>query len=182
MITYCIIFGALMIKAKSKIECPICHKSLNVTILPYNTSNYGEIIITVIFCLSCGYRDVSITSSKSSNPKRIIFKIKDRKDLSVRIIKSETCTISIPELDIAIKPCSKSQIMVTNVEGLLNWIKGLILEAEIILEPNENKLKCLEIIKKIDDVINGKHGLTIILEDINGNSILLSDKAKVESY
>ena len=171
-----------MDKNSYKIECPICHKSIDVTILPYDTPNYGEILIMIIFCSSCGYKDISITSSKSSNPKRIVFKIESKDDLFIRVIKSETCTVSIPELSVIIEPCQKSQIMVTNVEGLLSWIKDLTLKTGIVLESDEDKLKCLEIAKKIDDAINGKYNLTIILEDTNGNSILLSDKAKVESY
>lgn len=171
-----------MENSNSKIECPVCHKFMDFIAFPYNTPNYGEILIMIISCPSCNYKDVSITSFKSSNPKRIIFKVENKDDLFVRVIKSETCTVSIPELNIVIEPCSKSQIMVTNIEGLLNWIKDLILEAKVILESDEGKLKCLEIVRKIDDTINGRYILTIILEDTSGNSILLSDKANVESY
>ncbi len=165
-----------------RIDCPICNRPIDFTIFPYNTPNYGEILIMIISCSSCNYKDVSITSFKSSNPKRIIFRVENKEDLFIRVIKSETCIVSIPELDVVIEPCSKSQIMVTNVEGLLNWIKDLVLRTEVILESNESRLKCLEIVKKIDDTINGKHILTVILEDISGNSILLSDKADVENY
>jgi zinc finger protein len=171
-----------MDKNSYKIECPICREPVNVTILPYDTPNYGEILIMIISCSSCGYKDISITSFRSSNPKRVVFRIESKDDLFARVIKSETCTVSIPELNVVVEPCQKSQIMVTNVEGLLSWIKDLILKTEVVLESDESKLKCLEIAKKIDDAINGKYNLTIILEDISGNSILLSDKAKVESY
>lgn len=172
--------GVLM--NESKVECPICCELANITTFLYDAPNYGEILIGIVTCPSCGYKDVSITSSRSTNPKRIVFKIKNEKDLLVRVIKSETCIVSIPELDVVIEPGFKSQIMITNIEGLLNWIKDLILRAEVLLESDESKLKCLEIVEKIDAVIRGEHSLTIILEDTSGNSMLLSDRAKVEEY
>ena len=81
-------------------------------------------------CEKCGYKtnEVKSGSGFSDKGKKITLKVKNTIDLSRDVLKSETCSIEIPELDLetgAMAVCGKF----TTVEGLLTDLKTMMIES-----------------------------------------------------
>ena len=94
----------------------------------------------------------------------------------MRIVKSSDATVKIPHI-ITIESGPASEGYVTNVEGLLQNIKKIIesnMESE---EDDDAKNKARNMIKKLNKVLVGREPLKIIIEDPNGHSAIISDKA-----
>ena len=74
-------------------------------------------------CAACGYRDNEIKSGGaiSEHGKRITLKVEDSEDLSRDILKSETCGLEIPEIDLVLQPGTLGGRF-TTLEGLLTQV------------------------------------------------------------
>ncbi len=132
---------------------------------------------------SCKFKfnDTIILSSKE--PCLYSIKIETKKDLNSRIIKSSSCTIEIPELGIIVEPGSQSQSYITNIEGLLKKIEGIITYITNIEKDNKEKYtKGLYLKKKIENIINNpkleNESITVTLKDPFGNSKIINQKVK----
>ena len=74
-------------------------------------------------CDKCGYRDNEVKSGAaiSDQGKRITLKVEDREDLSRDILKSESCGMSIPEIDLELRAGTLGGRF-TTLEGILEQI------------------------------------------------------------
>lgn len=159
----------------SEIECPICKSKMvnqySTTDIPY----FGEIIIFTLICNNCGFKRTDLFSVYEKDPKRYIFKYNNEKDLRIRVIRSGSCTIKIPELGSIIEPGAESEGYITNIEGILNRINDILDMIEKQDQDEASLEKINEIRNKIFESIKGKFEFTLILEDPSGNSAIISD-------
>ncbi|KAI0313278.1 zf-ZPR1-domain-containing protein [Amylostereum chailletii] len=90
---------------------------LLLTSIPY----FREVIIMSFRCEHCGFSNNEIQSAGSIRPEGVVYtaRVLSRADLDRQIVKSETCTVTIPEFELTIPP-SKGQL--TNIEGLIRDI------------------------------------------------------------
>jgi zinc finger protein len=110
-------------------------------------------------------------------PMEYTFKVKSKKDLNVRVIKSSTGTIELPELGIIIEPGSFSEAFVTNIEGIFVRAAEVIKQADRFSD-NESKKEIAEkLLKRIEKIREGNGEATIIIKDPMGNSSIVSDNA-----
>ena len=147
--------------------------------LPY----VGKSYLYSIFCKNCGYRKRDIILLEIKEPRRYIITISNPEDLCIKIIRSHTARIILPEVGIEINPGAAAEMFINNVEGLIQKVLEVVEMAKRFneREGNEEGVKNAEmIISYLNEVLNGKKKLTIIIEDKFGNSAILSDKAKVE--
>ncbi|KIK21613.1 hypothetical protein PISMIDRAFT_103820 [Pisolithus microcarpus 441] len=74
-------------------------------------------------CEHCRYRDNEVKSGAAifEKGKRITLKIEDCEDLSKDILKSETCGLTIPEIDLALQRGTLGGLFAT-VEGILEQV------------------------------------------------------------
>ncbi|KAH9992778.1 zf-ZPR1-domain-containing protein [Russula compacta] len=94
---------------------------LLLTSIPY----FHEVILMSFRCEHCGFSNNEIQSAGVIRPEGTIYtaRILSRQDLNRQIVKSETCTVTIPEYELTI-PDSKGQL--TTVEGIIqNVIRDL---------------------------------------------------------
>lgn len=94
-------------------------------------------------------------------------------DMSVRVVRSKHSTVRILELEVTITPGPSSEGCISNVEGVLNRIKDVLM-----MFPNSEKSSVLR--KKIEMAMNGREILHLEIEDPTGNSAILSKKASIE--
>ncbi len=158
------------------VNCPVCGRELKVNTVLYDTPFFGKVLITTIVC-ECGFKHADSIVSEIKEPTR--FKVKINKEtLYDKVIRSTSGTIRIPEIGVDVEPGPASQAFITNVEGVLMRIRDIVEMAKRWNSDNEEAVKrCDEILKRIDDTINGKDELTLILEDPFGNSLILSNNA-----
>jgi zinc finger protein len=119
-----------------------------------------------------GFNNAEIQSAGQIQPRgsKYIFKVTEVEDLNRRIIKSDSCVISFPELDFEV-PAQRGTL--TNIEGLLTTA----LDELSMLQP-QRLVAAPETYDKIDAFIRrgrefsvGKVlPFTVILDDTAGNS------------
>ncbi|RAP54150.1 MAG: hypothetical protein BZ137_03835 [Methanosphaera sp. rholeuAM130] len=165
-------------------DCPVCgsKKTLEVKNITENIPYFGDILETSVYCTSCGYQESDNISLEQNDPSRYTLTISSDK-LSTRVAKSQTATITIPELGIKVEPGPKSQGYVSNVEGILSRFEEAVIRAiklegdNIDVDVQENALNIIELITNIK---MGELETLMILEDPFGNSVIDDEDATRE--
>ena len=98
--------------------CMECGKQGITRLLPTYIPFFREVIVMSFSCPHCGNRNSEVQSAGEIQPKGCTYTIHitNKKDMNRQIIKSEFCTLSVPELQLQI-PARRGQI--TTVEGIL---------------------------------------------------------------
>lgn len=156
--------------------CDRCSKpvetKMKVTQIPY----FQEVIIMATHCESCGNRTNEVKSGSGIHEKgkKISLKLTDPTDLARDVLKTETCTVEIPELDLYIG----SGILggkFTTLEGLVTDIRE-DLKSNPFLSGDSSQSDRRALMEKLTDdltlVINGELQVTIVMDDPAGNSYL----------
>ena len=99
--------------------CMDCHKNGTTRMLLTSIPYFREVIVVSFHCDHCGNRNNEIQSAGEIQPKGCIYTvhITTPEDLNRQVVKSEWCTVSIPELQIEIPP-KKGQL--TTIEGIVS--------------------------------------------------------------
>ncbi len=161
--------------------CPSCNrKSLRINNSIISIPYFGEVLDFTILCSNCGYRRADIMPIEVKEPSRYSLNVESACDVSIRIVKSSTCTIRIPELGVTVEPGPLSEGYVSNIEGLLSRISKVI-SMGMKMGEDEEKRNGNELINRINKLIEGQETVCIILEDPLGYSAIASDKARKES-
>ena len=105
-------------------ECPACGKACTVNMKKVHVPHFKEVIIMATVCEHCGYRtnDVKTGGEIPEKGQRITLRIERVEDLSRDILKSETCSLKSPELDLEVQPGTLGGRF-TTVEGLLTQVR-----------------------------------------------------------
>nr|CAG4647076.1 EOG090X06TU [Megafenestra aurita]SVE92411.1 EOG090X06TU [Megafenestra aurita] len=159
-------------------NCPSCNvpcqTNMKVTNIPY----FKEVIIMATNCDACGHRTNEVKSGSGISEKgvKITLRITDPIDISRDVLKSETCSMSIPELDFEVGAGTLGGKF-TTLEGLLGAMKDQLTGHNPLVcgdsATTSVKERMKEFNQKLDDIIAGKtFGIHIILDDPAGNSYL----------
>lgn len=156
-------------------KCPYCGKKTFITMEAiHHVPHFGRLMLITLKCTHCGYKHNSVSHIDQNPPIRLRVVVKDPSDLNIKIIRSPTATIRIPELGIVIEPGPLAQGEITTIEGYLHRVLDLL---EALFEPKEVE-KVKDLLKK---AMNGKLLFTLIVEDPFGNSkVLCEDETKVK--
>jgi len=156
-------------------KCPYCGKeALHVIEALHEIPHFGPILLVTLKCSNCGYKHTSVSHVEQHAPLRIKIYVNSLEDLNIKIIRSPTATIRIPELGITIEPGPISQGEITTIEGYL-------LRVHEILKSLFNNKSHKDVIDKIEDTINGKVSFTFIIEDPFGNSaVIVQNRKKIK--
>ncbi len=160
-------------------RCPICGAkgTFRVRGRVDNIPYFGEIMETSAICTSCKFKHADVMSLGERPPTRHEFQITSEEDLKVRVVKSSTGTIKLPELGVTVEPGPASQGYVSNVEGVLDRVKEAIkLAIEKVDAPRRRRGEVK--IKKLDEVYVGERRVRLILMDPFGHSTIVDKRAK----
>ncbi len=160
--------------------CPSCSKEIEYLYQTENIPYFSDILIVSANCLSCGYRYVDTHLLKSEEPCRYEFFLSGAEDLSVRVIRSMTGTIKIPELGMQIDPGPACHGFVTNIEGVLDRIENVV-RGTLIWAENEERENATILLDQITRARAGVFPFTLIIEDPSGNSAIISERVKKTS-
>ncbi len=158
-----------MKKLAKHLFCPVCKKhglSVSEHIID-EPQFFPEGIIEIHYkCESCGFSATDVYPLKKGKPSKITFKVESLDELGVRVVKSSTATLTIPEIGGTIKPGEIAEGYITNVEGVLERFEKVFASEPAAL----SKLRQLK----------QEANFTLVLEDPGGNSRILSAKAVSE--
>lgn len=159
-------------------DCPICnaHQSMEVTtkteIIPY----FGEIMESTLLCSECGYKHADTICIDQKEPVKYTLLV-GKDNLNARVVKSQSTTITIPEIGLKVEPGPQSQGYVSNVEGVLKRFEKAVKTALSWTEEDHVKQNAVQILEDIERVKNGEKKVTLVLEDPFGHSIVMDDAA-----
>ena len=141
----------------------------------YDVDHFGAVLLTVATCQHCGYRHNDIMTLTNHQPLALTAKIKSVEDLNLRVIKSGTATLSIPEFKASITPGPYSEGYISNVEGILSKIEDAL--TFMLSTAKGQRLKKGEMmLKKIRSARDSNPRFTLVIKDPLGNSAIVSPK------
>jgi len=168
------------LKAITTSSCPICNAEITFDWETKDIPHFGEAMIIAGVCESCGFRVSDTILLSQGEPVRYAITIEEPADLNARVIRSTSGTIRIPELGIDVEPGPASEAYISNVEGVLQKVRDIVVFAtksamDAGAEENVRRGEC--ILERICRAMEGEGPLTVILEDPLGNSAIVSEKA-----
>jgi len=159
--------------------CPICgaagtfHMKGRVDNIPY----FGEIMSTSLNCSACKFKHADVMCLGEHEPTHQEFVISSEADMTVRVVRSSTGIVEIPELGVTIKPGPASEGYVSNVEGVLDRIQSTLKLAIKKAEPKKRE-RGKNLLKKIQAIRKGRLKVKLIITDPFGNSAIVDERVK----
>jgi zinc finger protein len=157
--------------------CPLC---ANVLTFKFSTDEipfFGEIMLVSASC-TCGFKYADTISLTEHEAARCEMKF-DSGDFAVRVIRSSSGTVQIPELGVTIEPSSASEAFVSNVEGVLRRVEEIVALATKWSSNDPSKFELgNHLLEMIDKVRRGEEGMTLVIDDPFGNSAIISPRAQ----
>lgn len=143
------------------------------TIIPH----FGKVEIMSFVCDSCGYKDRKVKSNYKSKlneneVEKIILKVKSKEDLSRQIIRSEFCSLEIPEIDFYSSQCDG---VFSTIEGILQNIHSQFTNSRIFSSSSNTSTIKTQLEKLINSLIvslDSGSSFDIILTDSSGSSLI----------
>ncbi|XP_064029243.1 zinc finger protein ZPR1 [Pogoniulus pusillus] len=157
-------------------NCPECNAPANTNMKLVQIPHFKEVIIMATNCDCCGHRTNEVKSGGAIEPQgtRITLRITDPSDMTRDVLKSETCSVEIPELEFELGMGALGGKF-TTLEGLLKDIRDLVERNPFTLGDSSvpgKAEKLQEFIGKLQEVIEGKTKAHFIMDDPAGNSYL----------
>lgn len=141
--------------------------------IPY----FGDVMYISANC-ECSFRFADTMILSSREPMRYEISVEAPEDLDARVIRSTSGTIRIPEMGIVIEPGTVSESYISNIEGILQRVQSVLLTASRWVKEDEDKFaRSQELMHMLEEVIEGRKKITVIIEDPLGNSAIISTKA-----
>jgi zinc finger protein len=159
-------------------QCPFCpEKKATLREEEIDIPHFGRVFVLSLQCGACGVNKSDVEPAERKEACKYIFEVNSEDDLSVKIVKSGEATVKIPHV-ITIEPGPASNGYVTNIEGLLQRVRGSIETAMESEDDPSSKKKAKNLLKKLTKVVLGREKLKIIIEDPSGHSCIVSEKAQ----
>ncbi|XP_037044909.1 zinc finger protein ZPR1 [Bradysia coprophila] len=172
-------------------ECKApCETNMKVTSIPH----FKDVVIMATNCDACGSRTNEVKSGGGIEDKGVKFEIaiQDREDMSRDVLKSDNCSLSIPELDCYVGPSALAGRF-TTVEGILEAMKDQLTSQGAVFRDSEDvqtKNRMDIFLNQLDEIKSGERNVTLILDDPSGNSYVqaltddgsLDERLKISKY
>ncbi|XP_044775291.1 zinc finger protein ZPR1 isoform X2 [Neomonachus schauinslandi] len=174
-------------------NCPECSAPAQTNMKLVQIPHFKEVIIMATNCENCGHRTNEVKSGGAVEPlgTKLTFHITDPLDLTRDVLKSETCSVEIPELEFELGMAILGGKF-TTLEGLLKDIQELVTKNPFTLGDSSNPgqmEKLQEFSRKLDQILQGNMKAHFIMNDPAGNSYLQNlyapeddPQMKVEHY
>lgn len=156
-------------------KCPECLQPCKTRMTMVEIPYFKEVLLMATTCDHCGYKtnEVKTGGAISLKGRRITLKLTGEEDLSRDILKSETCHLRIPEIDL--------ELQMGTLGGRFTTIEGLLTQVYTELEervpfssgdsaPEDKKIIFKALLDKIKAICSGEFLCTVVLEDPLANS------------
>jgi zinc finger protein len=159
-------------------DCPVCKTVGTVEFIskteeiPY----FGKIMESTIICSNCRYKHSDMICLEQKKPLKYSLEV-NKNNLNARVVKSQTATVTIPELGLKVEPGPKSQGYISNIEGVLKRFEDAVKTALNFVDDEESKINASEILVEIENIKNGERNAELIIEDPFGHSIIIHEDA-----
>ena len=159
-------------------RCPVCGSCVQMHSNQDNIPYFGDILEVSLFC-DCGFKMVDTIILSQKEPLRHQKRIRNEGDLWARVIRSTSGTIRIPEWGVEIEPGPASEAYITNVEGVIERIQGVVGMARRWSETDDERNKADALLCTMEEAREGRCDFTIVIEDPQGNSAVIGEGVEV---
>ncbi|KAM7200922.1 zinc finger protein ZPR1 [Rhypophila sp. PSN 637] len=185
-------------------SCPGCMHPCTTNMKMVDIPHFRQVVLMNTSCDDCGYKsnDVKTGGEIPEKGKKTTIHVKNPVDLARDILKSESCALECPELNLSVNPGTLGGRF-TTVEGLLTQVRddlrnqifqtdkeGVAGEGGDSLAAGERQ-RWNEFFANLDSAIKGEREFTIVLMDPLASSYVQSladdpsqpdDQMTVEEY
>ena len=167
-------------QTKVDVRCPQCHVDGQVSMLSMSSEipYFGEHTQITVICDSCGWKHTDFIPSDGDKEGFWSILIDSQEKNSARIIRSSSCTIRIPELDLEVSPGGSSSGYITNIEGVLvrfmDAVRSVIRDLE---KADPDFLAAQDLLHSLLNTAEGSDVLTLELLDPRGRSQIIHEDA-----
>eukprot|EP01028_Stygiella_incarcerata_P002017 TRINITY_DN1376_c0_g1_i2.p1 TRINITY_DN1376_c0_g1~~TRINITY_DN1376_c0_g1_i2.p1 ORF type:complete len:470 (+),score=110.34 TRINITY_DN1376_c0_g1_i2:116-1525(+) len=155
--------------------CPSCHEPIENRMIVANIPHFRDVILMSISCEHCGYksREVKCAGAISDKGKHAVLQVRDEEDLKRDVLKSDSCTVSVPEVNLEICTGTLGGIF-TTVEGLLRSVEEELKRTSqfAIGDSATDADRMKQFFADLDDLCNLKKPFTLDIRDPLGNSYI----------
>ncbi|BBL45790.1 zinc finger protein [Nanobdella aerobiophila] len=153
-------------------SCPICNsKNIDINNIEYDLPKIGKSILYVFKCNDCNYKSSEIIPLTEKDPVRIEIKVDNKDKFKKIILRSPYAIINLKEIEMDIYPGIDSKFEIKAVDDFINSVKDKLEEIKILYHGEEYN-KVIEKIKYLEEVLENKKELTIIIDDEKGYSTI----------
>jgi len=158
-------------------NCTSCGRNCDTNMKSVKIPFFKEVIIMATVCDHCGHKSDEVKSGVGIEEKGVKYtcKISNVFDLNRDVLKSETCSLSIPELEVELEHGSLGG-QFTTVEGLVtNFLEGVDKLTPFAAGDSTRSTtvdKLAEFRQKAHELLSLKEPFTIVLDDPAGNSFV----------
>uniref|UniRef100_A0A131Y240 Putative c4-type zn-finger protein n=1 Tax=Ixodes ricinus TaxID=34613 RepID=A0A131Y240_IXORI len=148
-----------------------CETRMKLTQVPH----FKEVVIMATVCERCGHRTSEVKGGAGIEPLgvRLELRVSGPADLARDVLKSETCSLRVPELDL-----DAGQGVVagrfTTVEGLLEEMRAQLSRENPFFQgdsaPEGRRLRMGTVVDRLGRAARGELPVTLVLDDPCGNS------------
>jgi len=175
-------------------NCPQCgapaETNMKMTQIPY----FKEVVIMATICEACGHKTNEVKSGGGieDRGRKISLRITDPSDMSRDVLKSQTCSLEIPELEFEMGGAALGGRF-TTVEGLMINVMEEIEKSSVwggadAVAPDVNE-RLAKFKERFNNFLTGQNLFTLILDDPAGNSYMQNlyapeedPEMKIEEY
>ncbi len=162
------------------IKCPACGiEGVAKSIMKeLEIPHFGKVLETTLLCPSCGFRHSDVIALEQNDPAKYVLEI-NKNNLSIRVVRSQSATVIIPEVGVKVEPGPKSEGYVTNVEGVLTRFESAVKKALNLFDDDESQANAKKTLAQIQELKKGNGTATLIILDPFGQSNIVSEKVEI---
>ena len=167
-------------QSKVNAPCPQCSVEESLTMLTISSEipYFGEHTQITVLCDKCGWKHTDFIPSDGEKPGFSSLVIDSEKKNSARVVRSSSCTIRIPELDLEVSPGGSSSGYVTNIEGVMKRFENAI---ETIIrgsDEDQDREIARQILERLRMVKEGEEIVRLEMLDPRGRSQIIHHDAE----
>uniref|UniRef100_A0A8R1TWC2 Zinc finger ZPR1-type domain-containing protein n=1 Tax=Onchocerca volvulus TaxID=6282 RepID=A0A8R1TWC2_ONCVO len=167
-------------------DCPNCGTPTQTCMKPTDIPYFTTVILMCTTCDACGWKSNEVKSGAAIRDHgcKLTILIEKDTDLARDVLKSDTCSMSIPELDLEVGPGALSGRF-TTVEGLLIATRDQLKEqGDFFLigdsrsEAENQQMK--KLLDNFEQILRLQKKVHLVLDDPTGNSYIQSLNAPMD--
>ena len=162
------------------IKCPVCSvEGVAKSIMKeLEIPHFGKVLETTILCPKCGFKHSDVIALEQNDPAKYTIEI-NKNNLSIRVVRSQSATVTIPELGVKVEPGPKSEGYVTNIEGVLTRFEDAVKKSLNLFDDAESQENAKNTLNNIRELKKGNGTATLIIQDPFGQSNIVSEKVEI---
>lgn len=152
-------------------RCPACETEILNKSLLINIPYFKECLLMCSACDSCGFKSIEVKSAGAISPfgSRTTLRVTDPSDLSRDVLKSDSCTLEIPELGLKLEAGTLGGVY-TTLEGLLRMLYDELKRHSIFWlgdgsASEEQHTRWTTLLSDLQEMCEGGRRCTVIIDD-----------------